>query len=127
MIERTTRTDHVLHQPDNLTCYLHPQALPEIRATSTTPPDFFIPPFDAQAFHASIRERPSPLEMHSDNRLDKARSSNCNDRALPSERDWRTDESTRGTNQDSQGIQIPKSVIEQCYLHRAVDLEIQQG
>ena len=28
---------------------------------------------------------------------------------------------------NSQGIRIPKSVIEQCHLHGAVDLEIQQG
>ena len=27
MIERKTRTDHVLHQPDNLTCYLQRMAL----------------------------------------------------------------------------------------------------
>ena len=28
---------------------------------------------------------------------------------------------------NSKGIRIPKSVIEQCHLHGAVDLEIQQG
>jgi antitoxin MazE len=28
---------------------------------------------------------------------------------------------------NSRGIRIPKSVIEQCHLHGAVDLEIQQG
>lgn len=28
---------------------------------------------------------------------------------------------------NSQGIRIPKSVIEQCHLHGDVDLEIQQG
>lgn len=28
---------------------------------------------------------------------------------------------------NSQGIRIPKAVIEQCHLHGAVDLEIQQG
>ncbi len=27
MIERKTRTDHVLHQPDNLTCYLQDNRL----------------------------------------------------------------------------------------------------
>lgn len=28
---------------------------------------------------------------------------------------------------NSRGIRIPKTVIEQCHLHGAVDLEIQQG
>jgi antitoxin MazE len=28
---------------------------------------------------------------------------------------------------NSQGIRIPKSIIDQCHLHGAVDLEIQQG
>lgn len=28
---------------------------------------------------------------------------------------------------NSRGIRIPKAVIEQCHLHGAVDLEIQQG
>lgn len=28
---------------------------------------------------------------------------------------------------NSKGIRIPKSIIEQCHLHGAVDLEIQQG
>jgi antitoxin MazE len=28
---------------------------------------------------------------------------------------------------NSRGIRIPKSVIEQCHLHGAVDLEIRQG
>ncbi|MBI3355912.1 MAG: AbrB/MazE/SpoVT family DNA-binding domain-containing protein [Nitrospirae bacterium] len=28
---------------------------------------------------------------------------------------------------NSKGIRIPKAVIEQCHLHGAVDLEVQQG
>jgi antitoxin MazE len=28
---------------------------------------------------------------------------------------------------NSRGIRIPKAVIEQCHLHGAVDLEVQQG
>ena len=67
------------------------------------------------------------LEVHPANGLDTVRSSNVITVLYPRRGIGARMKARVVRIGNSQGIRIPKSVIEQCHLHGAVDLEIQQG